>query len=96
MRRIVPFIACGLGLLVCGAALASDAQKSAAPDPTLVTYSTVPDSKDSHTISCRHAVHEGELLPEVKCASQFQWDAARRETQRAVSDLQMRGLLLSR
>lgn len=90
MRTMLPIFACGVGLLVCGAALADDTQK---PNAMPATYSTIPASNDSHAVICRHAVHEGMLTQQVVCATQRQWDVARHETQQDVSDMQMRGLM---
>ena len=95
MRNLVPAVVCGLGLLVSGVAMADGVQQSNQSAMTPATYSSTPESDGTNRIVCRHRIYQGMLLPQYVCATQHQWDEARYQAQREVSDFQLHGLVSS-
>ena len=89
MRPMLVLIAAGFASSIAASAFAADAQPAVMTQP-------VSQTDDRHKVVCHHLIHEGVLLPALKCQQQLEWDRERLETQRALLDLQQRSLLMNR
>ncbi len=78
---------CGLGLLLSSAAMAAGTQTTIQPARGM---------EASRQVTCRPAVHEGELLPRLRqCYSQQDWQTRQKQTQQQVREIQIRSLTVN-
>ncbi|HWA03085.1 MAG TPA: hypothetical protein VG819_06090 [Rhizomicrobium sp.] len=60
--------------------------------PPAQTVSAV-EASNPDRIICKHMIHEGVLLQAVRCNTKRGWERSRRETQKFVSDLELRSFV---
>jgi hypothetical protein len=70
--------------------LAAAEEPATAPPAQTVSATS---SSGSDKMICKHVIHEGELLPVVRCNTRRGWERSRRDTQKFVSDLELRSFV---
>ena len=83
-----PYVLAMVSCLVFPLPVAAVAQQSQA-DQTMGRTFAAPAAQQ---VTCRYIYHEGMLIGRRDCHTQQEWNHIRFETQKEVSDFQMRGL----
>ena len=84
MRSYIPALVSILALSASCAALAQDTQPAPAVDKSSATAGS--------PLICRHIYHEGMLVNRQICHTKAEWEHIRFETQKEISDFQIRSL----
>lgn len=78
--------------LALSASTACFAAETTVPVPVQTVSDRTSDNEDQ--IICRSKIHEGELLPVVRCNTKRGWERSRRDTQKFISDFQTHALVM--